>query len=121
MHQRVRAATISQAIGRLCVRCGRVLLEGQAVQLDHADDGSGEYLGYSHRSCNASAGASRGNAMRAAAYRASKGLPSVRNGPVATTTRPPELPKCQRTSEEIMAAGKPLPCVCNKLAVGRCW
>jgi hypothetical protein len=61
-------------VGKLCVRCGLPMLEGQPVQLDHADNGQG-YVGYSHRSCNARAGAINGNRARAAAYRAAKGLP----------------------------------------------
>ncbi|MFE6845059.1 hypothetical protein [Streptomyces sp. NPDC057686] len=46
---------------------------GELLDLDHADDGG--YLGWAHASCNRSAGAARGNRLRAAAYRAAKGLP----------------------------------------------
>jgi hypothetical protein len=99
------------------------MLEGQAVQLDHADDGSGRYLGYSHRHCNASAGASRGNRMRAAAYRAAKGLPPP-NGIVSTTVKenpPPAEPECQRLPEAITtAAPAPLACICGRRS-SRCW
>jgi hypothetical protein len=56
------------------------MLAGQPVHLDHDDQDPTRYLGYSHRSCNVSAGAARGNAMRAAAYRAAKGLPPSPNG-----------------------------------------
>jgi hypothetical protein len=72
-HQAVRAATVGQAAGRPCARCGEVIRSFDAVDLDHADDGSGEYIGWSHARCNRSSAASRGNAMRAAAYRALKG------------------------------------------------
>jgi hypothetical protein len=73
-HQELRAATIDQAVGQPCARCRQPMLAGQVVHLDHADDGSGEYLGYSHASCNASAGASLGNKARAQAYRLARGL-----------------------------------------------
>jgi hypothetical protein len=74
-HRAFRAGTVDQAVGKPCVRCHQVMLEGQAVQLGHADSGQG-YIGYSHRSCNARAGAVNGNRARAAAYRAAKGLPT---------------------------------------------
>jgi hypothetical protein len=128
-HRAFRAATVDQAVGKPCVRCQQVMLEGQPVQLDHADDGSGRYLGYSHRSCNASAGASRGNAMRAAAYRAAMGLPirptAAANGARVAARPPlPEPPKCQRTREEITAEAQTtrmgLPCICGRPA-SRCW
>jgi hypothetical protein len=73
-HRAFRAGTVDQAVGKPCARCQLPMLEGQPVQLDHADNGQG-YIGYSHRSCNARAGAVRGNRARAAAYRAAKGLP----------------------------------------------
>jgi hypothetical protein len=94
---------------------------GQVVQLDHADDGSGRYLGYSHQRCNASAGAARGNRMRAAAYRALRGAivpPSAPNGAAVVVRE--ERPTCQRSREEVMASADPLPCVCGR-TVSRCW
>jgi hypothetical protein len=63
-HQRTRAATLSAAYGAACTRCGLPMLPGQALDLDHADDGSGRYLGYAHSGCNRSVGASLGNRMR---------------------------------------------------------
>ena len=68
-HQAVRAATIEGAVGTPCARCKVPIMEGQQVHLDHRDGGNG-YLGFSHARCNVSAGASRGNSMRAAIYRA---------------------------------------------------
>jgi DNA-directed RNA polymerase subunit RPC12/RpoP len=62
-HKTVRAATVSAAYGQACTRCGGLLRPGQFIDLDHSDDGSG-YLGYAHRGCNRSAGASLGNRMR---------------------------------------------------------
>ena len=74
-HRRTRAATVGQAVGKPCARCHEPIRAGDAVDLDHADDDPTRYLGYSHRSCNARAGAVNGNRARAAAYRAAKGLP----------------------------------------------
>jgi hypothetical protein len=86
-HRAVRAQTAPYAVGKPCARCGQTMLAGQAVQLDHADDGSGRYLGYSHRSCNARAGAVNGNRARAAAYRAAKGLPEPAEPPPSPRSR----------------------------------
>jgi hypothetical protein len=83
-HRAFRAGTVDQAVGKPCARCHQVMLAGQAVQLDHADDDPTRYLGYSHQRCNASAGAARGNRLRAAAYRAAKGL----SPPAARWNRP---------------------------------
>jgi hypothetical protein len=93
-HRAFRAGTISQAIGKACARCGLPMLEGQPVQLDHADNGQG-YIGYSHRSCNARAGAVRGNQLRAAAYRAAKGLPPPVNGSRAPSRVVAEEHSCE--------------------------
>ena len=97
------------------------------MQLDHADDGSGRYLGYSHQSCNARAGAVASNRARAAAYRALRGMGAMpaANGAGNTYFRspPPEQPKCPRTREEkdeIIKATGQLPCICGKLT-SRCW
>jgi hypothetical protein len=91
-HQAIRAATLESAYGTPCVRCGRVMAEGQKIHLDHRDDGQG-YAGFSHESCNTSAGASRGNRMRA--RRSANGQPQV---------RPPSLPPVP-----VLAARAPLP------------
>jgi hypothetical protein len=96
-HRRIRAATVDQAVGSNCCRCHQTILPGQAAQLDHADDGSGEYLGYSHQSCNARAGAVASNKARAAAYRAFKAgveIPISRNGSgeVGTSPEPADPP-----------------------------
>jgi hypothetical protein len=124
-HRATRAATVEAAVGALCVRCGRTMLPGQSVQLDHDDDDPTKYLGYSHQRCNASAGASRGNAMRAAAYRAAKGLPAPNgiNSARVEINPPASEGRCQRTHEELGAAAKvgtPLPCICARRS-SRCW
>ena len=36
----------------VCARCGFPIGPGDRWDLDHADDGSGEYLGPSHAACN---------------------------------------------------------------------
>jgi len=66
-HRKLRAATIGQAWGQACSRCGRVLEWGQEIQLDHLDGaGPGVYRGWSHAHCNQAAGARKINRMRAA-------------------------------------------------------
>lgn len=74
LHQALRANP-GQAVGRPCSRCGGTILEGQAVSPDHVDGGGPhDYRGWAHQRCNVSAGASYGNQLRAAAYRATRGL-----------------------------------------------
>lgn len=63
-HQRLRAALLREAIGQPCHHCGRPMLEGQALDLDHTADGEG-YRGMAHSRCNRSEGARRGNAAKA--------------------------------------------------------
>lgn len=130
-HRRTRAATVDQAIGRLCVRCGQVIRPGQAVHLDHRDDGDG-YAGYSHASCNVRAGTVARNKAVAAVYRAAKGLEQAPGSTPATVEKtpqrslnrePPPPPTCQRTAAQIdtsAAAGDPLPCICARRN-SRCW
>ena len=65
-HQTIRAAGIDAAFGTPCTRCGKPLMLGQEVHLDHRDSGPG-YRGFSHASCNMRAGAVKGNKMRARA------------------------------------------------------
>lgn len=62
-HQRARRAGLAFAYGSPCVRCGVTMVEGEALHLDHRDDGRG-YLGFSHARCNTSAGARLGNLRR---------------------------------------------------------
>jgi hypothetical protein len=65
-HRSIRRAMLPYAPGSPCARCGRPILEGQPVHLDHRDDRSG-YLGFSHARCNEQAGARLGNQRRRAA------------------------------------------------------
>ena len=118
-HRAFRAGTVAQAVGKLCARCRLPMLEGQPVQLDHADDGQG-YIGYSHRSCNARAGAINGNRARAAAYRAAKGLPGPKGAGRAQLLPAVEPPNCIRAREEIMGSETPLACICGR-SNSRCW
>lgn len=62
-HQRLRSATLASAYGTACARCGQIMIEGQALDLDHTDTRDG-YRGFSHRRCNRAAGARKGNANR---------------------------------------------------------
>ena len=48
-----------------CVRCGLQILPGQPFDLDHDDFDRSLYLGPSHRACNRSAAAVKGNKLRA--------------------------------------------------------
>src|SRR5215212_10232693 len=63
-HQALRRAGLPFAYGQLCGRCGRPMLPGQSLDLDHRDHGAG-WRGFAHSHCNRSAGARLGNARRA--------------------------------------------------------
>lgn len=65
-HKRTRAANIEAAYNTPCARCGRLMLRGQQLELDHVDGGGpSDYLGFSHRECNRLAGARLGGEVRA--------------------------------------------------------
>lgn len=70
-HRAVRRAMLPAAWGTPCARCGLPMVYGEALDLDHRDDGRG-YLGMSHRSCNSAAGARKGNRHRAEVARANR-------------------------------------------------
>ena len=73
-HRKLRDALAGSFVpGTACTRCREPIEDVADAHLDHSDDGAG-YRGWSHARCNASAGASRGNAMRAEAYRRLAGL-----------------------------------------------
>jgi hypothetical protein len=61
-HQRLRAMLIDSAYGQPCARCGKPMLEGEELDLDH--DENGGYLGFSHALCNRRAGAYKGAERR---------------------------------------------------------
>ena len=65
-HEAIRRAMLPYAPGSPCARCGRPILPGQPIHLDHTDDRSG-YLGWSHGRCNEQAGGRLGQARRRAA------------------------------------------------------
>jgi hypothetical protein len=61
-HRKLRAAGIDQAYGQPCIRCGRELVPGQPIHLDHLDGGGpADYAGgdparsWSHSYCNTTA------------------------------------------------------------------
>ena len=58
-HQAKRARLLAAAYGQPCTRCGRPMLPGQPLDLDHTDNRTG-YRGFSHRSCNQQAGGRKG-------------------------------------------------------------
>ena len=72
------------AYGKPCSRCGRPMLAGQRLHLDHADDGKG-YIGghpansFSHEHCNTRAGQMKGEALRKEARSNLMRLKSVRS------------------------------------------
>jgi hypothetical protein len=57
-HRAVRRAVLPHAYGQLCHFCGRPMLPGQALDLDHRPDGRG-YRGMSHSRCNRADGGRR--------------------------------------------------------------
>ncbi len=64
-HRKLAAATKDQAWGTPCTRCGRELVPGQEIHLDHLDGGGpADYRGWAHAHCNTSAGAAKGNRQR---------------------------------------------------------
>jgi hypothetical protein len=62
-HVKLRAKLLPHAYGKPCFRCGRPMLPGQALHLDHTDDRSG-YGGFSHAACNRRAGARKGQRLQ---------------------------------------------------------
>jgi hypothetical protein len=62
-HQATRRAVIPFAYGQLCHFCGRPMLPGQQLDLDHLP-GTTLYRGPAHSSCNRADGARRGNRQR---------------------------------------------------------
>jgi predicted nucleic acid-binding Zn-ribbon protein len=61
-HRELRAAKLEDAYFTACFRCGRVMLPGQELHLDHMDGaGPDDYVPslFSHAKCNAAAGGRR--------------------------------------------------------------
>lgn len=63
---------LPNAYGRPCPRCGRVMLQGQPLDLDHGDPGSPGYLGIVHARCNRRAGGQLGRDRLRAKIRAER-------------------------------------------------
>ena len=57
-HQAIRRALLPHALGALCHFCGRPMLAGQALDLDHRPGGRG-YRGMAHAKCNRADGGRR--------------------------------------------------------------
>lgn len=68
-HEAIRRANLPYAYGTPCGRCGRPMLPGQPLDLDHNDDRTG-YRGFAHARCNRSAGGRLGAQRRYARQRA---------------------------------------------------
>jgi hypothetical protein len=62
-HQKVRATLLPFAYGKPCIHCGRIMLPGEALALDHSVDGS-FYRGIVHSTCNSREGGRRGAARK---------------------------------------------------------
>jgi hypothetical protein len=93
-HDQLRRETVAAAYGTPCVRCGEEMTPGHRLglpELDHRDDGLG-YLGYSHSSCNRSAGARKGNASPSPAQVAQRGRWAASHplSPTPSASRPPK-------------------------------
>jgi hypothetical protein len=64
-HRRLAEKLKPDAIGKPCHLCGRPMLPGQPLDLDHAPDGL-SYRGVAHRHCNRSAGGRKGKLIQLA-------------------------------------------------------
>jgi hypothetical protein len=67
-HKKLRAQLLPQAYGQPCSRCGRPMLPGQALHLDHTDNRL-SYLGFSHTACNLKAAAKKARRIQVARKR----------------------------------------------------
>jgi hypothetical protein len=75
-HRAIRRAVLPYAYGQLCHFCGRPMLPGQALDLDHRPDGRG-YRGMSHSRCNRADGGRRAKLGRKNRRRIVMDLPAV--------------------------------------------
>lgn len=71
-HQKLRKQLLPNAYGTPCPRCGRLMSQGQELQLDHGDPGATGYLGIVHGICNRRAGGQLGRARLRAKIRADR-------------------------------------------------
>jgi hypothetical protein len=75
-HQELRKALLPQAYGKPCYRCGKPMLPGQELHLDHTDDRTG-YGGFSHRACNLRAAARKARAIQLKRWRGGGTVPQA--------------------------------------------
>jgi hypothetical protein len=119
-HKQLRAAAIGQAWYTACVRCGLVMLPGQELHLDHLDGGGpGDYRGWAHAHCNTSAGASKGNRMRANGRPVTAGITPA--GPPPPPPVPPGPDPSIRHSPDCSCGGTVFYPGPDKLWTSRCW
>lgn len=64
-HQKLRQQMLPYAYGTPCHFCGKPMLPGQTLDLDHTDDRT-SYRGMSHSHCNRADGARKTNAIKRA-------------------------------------------------------
>jgi len=67
-HKKLRATLLPKAYGTRCYRCGKPMLRGQALHLDHLDNRTG-YGGFSHAACNLKAAARKARRIQVAGKR----------------------------------------------------
>ena len=75
-HRRQRRLLLPLAYGKACPLCGKLMLQGQPLDLDHETPrvlgGIGGPTRIAHRRCNRRAGAKLGNRLQTAKRRAVK-------------------------------------------------
>jgi hypothetical protein len=76
-HQAIRKALMPYSIGRPCHFCGKPMLPGQVLDLDHRPDGGGGYRGMSHAVCNRRDGGKRAKLGRTNRRKLVMDLPRV--------------------------------------------
>jgi hypothetical protein len=99
-HKKLRAQTLEAAYGRPCARCGKIMVRGQELHLDHRDGrGPGDYLGYSHSVCNTSAPhRTNGQVVRAAPR-----PPRTRPGPRRADVTHHAQCRCEQSARDMGA------------------
>jgi hypothetical protein len=75
-HRAIRKALLPYAYGTACHLCGRPMLPGQALDLDHRPDGLG-YRGLAHAACNRRDGGKRAQLGRRDRRRVVMDLPKL--------------------------------------------
>jgi hypothetical protein len=109
-HQHKRRTERDLAYGKPCARCGRQLEVGQPIHLDH--DERGGYLGFSHSTCNLSAGGRKGRAIQTG-RRVANATAVHLDASTATIELPPPPERCPECGRAACRRPSGL--------VSRCW